>query len=75
MSARVEVERLTPVRQDFLGQSAGHHLGQGLLLRLSLTGKLGAAVTEPGDVVLVEVKVRVEAYDRDSTMVKNTFQP
>ena len=48
----VEVERDVPVCLDLFCESAGYHFGQGLLLGLGLTGKLGAAVTETGDVVL-----------------------
>ena len=48
----VEVERDVPVCLDLFCESSCHHFGQGLLLGLGLTGKLGAAVTETGDVVL-----------------------
>ena len=58
VAARVEVERLASVGHDFIGQAAGDHLGQGLLLGLSLTGELSAAVTKPSDVVLVEKKMK-----------------
>ena len=51
-ATRVEREFDVLVRRDLLCESSRHHLGQGLLLGLSLTGELGGTVTEPGDVVL-----------------------
>ena len=52
MSARVEVEGDVLVGGDLLGETAGDHLGEGLLLGLRLPGQLGGAVTEARDVVL-----------------------
>jgi hypothetical protein len=66
MPARVEIERLATIGQNLFCQPAGHHLGQGLLLRLGLPGQLGAAVAESGDVVLVGKTLKLFKTDRTS---------
>lgn len=49
------------VIHNFLRQARCHHLLQRLLFALRLSGQLGRAVTEPGDVILEEEgKVRKE---------------
>ncbi len=51
-AARVEAERNRLVFFDFFGESAGDHLGQGLLFGLGLSGKFCATVTKSCDVIL-----------------------